>query len=260
MTPPDRAFFLVAHGSRDRRSQAALAQWATAFQKQLAQSDAVAAGWVQTGTLEFAEQPLSDQLVTFSRQATEQGIQTVTILPLFLLAGVHVLEDIPAAVAIAQAQLGDQSQLQLTPHFGSHPGMATLLKQNMQHLTVDRWILLSHGTRRPEGQHTVVAIAAQLGTLTAYWSQPPSLRDCLSQIDYQSLRLGILPYFICAGSILDAISTELYGLKSEFNKFDFLVAPPLQPNAIASQFLIDLCTFNERSFSSTQLNPLLASI
>jgi sirohydrochlorin cobaltochelatase len=261
MTPPDRAFFLVAHGSRDPRSQDALGQWKHAFQERLVQSGAAdQAAWVRAGTLEFAEQPLAEQLVVFAHLVSAQGIQTITVLPLFLLAGVHVLEDIPAAVILAQHKLGNHSQIQLTPHFGSHPQIAELLRQTMQHQTMDRWILLSHGTRRPEGRQTIEAIAAQLGTLTAYWSQLPSLRDCLSQIRHQSLRIGIFPYFLCAGSILDAISAEIYRLKSESNKFDFWVAPPLQPNAIASQFLIDLCTSTDSSFNSAPFNSLLASI
>lgn len=261
MTPPDRAFFLVAHGSRDPRSQDALAQWKHAFQERLLQSGAAEqAAWVRSGTLEFAEQTLAEQLVDFAHLARGEGIRIITVVPLFLLAGVHVLEDIPAAVTLAQRQLGNYSRIQLTPHFGSHPQIVELLRQTMQHQTMDRWILLSHGTRRPEGRQTIEAIAAQLKMLTAYWSQPPSLRDCLSGIESQPLRLGILPYFLCAGSILDAISTELYGLKSEFNKFNFWVAPPLQPTAIASQFLIDLCTSTDSSFSSAPFNSLLASI
>jgi sirohydrochlorin ferrochelatase len=261
MTPPDRAFFLVTHGSRDPRSQDALAQWKHTFQERLVQSGVpTQAVWVRAGTLEFAEQPLAEQLVAFAHLTRTQGIQTITVLPLFLLAGVHVLEDIPAAVTLAQHKLGNHSQIQLAPHFGSHPQIVELLRQTMQHQILDRWILLSHGTRRPEGRQTIEAIATELGTLTAYWSQPPSLRDCLSQIEHQSLRLGILPYFLCAGNILDAISTELYGLKSEFNKFDFWVAPPLQPNAIAGQFLIDLFKSTDNSFRSAPFNPLLASI
>jgi sirohydrochlorin cobaltochelatase len=258
MTPPDRAFFLVAHGSRDARTQESLLQWAKAFQAQLMESGNPSAAWVQTGTLEFADQPLAEQLVTFAHRAKPQGIRTVIVIPLFLLAGVHVLEDIPEAVAIAQSQLGHQSHLQLTPHFGAHPDIPKLLRLNMQHQSVERWILLSHGTRRPEGQRTIEAIAAQLGILSAYWTQPPSLRACLSQINPQESRLGILPYFMCAGSILDAISAQLYELKLEFNKFDFLVAPSLQPNAMASKCLRDLCFPAEYSFSSAQRNPLLS--
>ena len=251
------AFFLVAHGSRDPRSQANLTQWADAFRHRLRQTEETlgSAEWVQTGTLECAEIPLEQQLIDFADQVRAQGVKEIAVLPLFLLAGVHVLEDIPAALAIAQKHLGDRVQLQLQPHLGSHPRMADLLRRNMQGAAMDRWILLSHGTRRPGGRQAIEVIAAQLGALPAYWSVPPHLQDCLAALHQGNpQRIGILPYFMGASGILDTISREISGLESRFNKLDLWIAPPLQPNAIAIEFLIDLWTQGQSMCSHPSLS------
>jgi sirohydrochlorin cobaltochelatase len=251
------AFFLVAHGSRDPRSQVNLAQWADAFRHRLRQSEETldSGKWVQTGILEGAEIPLAQQLIDFADQVRGQGVRKIAVLPLFLLAGVHVLEDIPAALAIAQKHLGDRVQLQLRYHLGSHPRMADLLRRNMQGAAVDQWILLSHGTRRPGGKQAIETIATQLGAIPAYWSVPPHLGDCLAALHQgEPQRIGILPYFMGASGILDTISTELSDLELRFNKLNLWIAPPLQPTAIAIEFLMDLWTQGQSICSHPRLS------
>jgi sirohydrochlorin cobaltochelatase len=261
MSLSQSAFFLVAHGSRDPRSQVNLTQWADAFRHRLRQTKETlgVAEWVQTGTLECAEIPLEQQLIDFAHQVRAQGVKSIAVLPLFLLAGVHVLEDIPAAIAIAQKHLSDRTQLHLQPHFGSHPSIADLLRRNMQGTPVDQWILLSHGTRRTGGQQAIEAIATKLGAIPAYWSVPPHLQDCLAALNQGgNPRIGILPYFMGASAILDTISAEISELKSRFNKLNLWIAPTLQPDAIAIEFLIDLWTQGQRmcSYSSLSLTSI----
>ncbi|NEP61366.1 MAG: sirohydrochlorin chelatase, partial [Symploca sp. SIO2G7] len=62
---------------------------------------------VGTATLELAPSPLHEQIQQFANLALRVGCQEVQLLPLFLLPGVHVMEDIPAEAAQAQANLGD---------------------------------------------------------------------------------------------------------------------------------------------------------
>jgi len=52
-------------------------------------------------------------------------------VPLFLLPGVHVIEDIPTEVAIAQQALGQEVKIDLRPYLGTHPGLSCLLANQM---------------------------------------------------------------------------------------------------------------------------------
>jgi sirohydrochlorin ferrochelatase len=145
------------------------------------------------------------------------------VVPLFLLQGVHVAEDIPAELAQAQARLaaiarppdqpaGHTAAVELLPPMGLDPTFGSVVKQQQQccqqqHSDLEAWVLLSHGSRRPGGNRAAEAIAAEVGAVTAYWSVEPSLDHCLDQLDRQGVRrVGILPYFLFAGGITDAIA------------------------------------------------------
>jgi len=53
------------------------------------------------------------------------------VVPLFLLPGVHVMEDIPTEVAIAQQALDPELKIALQPHLGTHLGLSGLLATQM---------------------------------------------------------------------------------------------------------------------------------
>ena len=93
------AYFLVAHGSRDPRPQIALEQLAEQLRLRLSPT---LSPLIETGILECAALSLSQQLQQFANTISPRRITQIKILPLFLLPGVHVKEDIPVEVAIAQ--------------------------------------------------------------------------------------------------------------------------------------------------------------
>ncbi|MCS6814190.1 MAG: CbiX/SirB N-terminal domain-containing protein, partial [Cyanobacteria bacterium] len=113
MLPSDHAtdaIVLLAHGSRDPRPQLALTTLAEQVQQRLAHSMGVALQeiLVSVAWLELAPKPLHQQLVDLAQQASRAGRSRLHILPLFLLPGVHVMEDIPAEVTLASQLLAAQ--------------------------------------------------------------------------------------------------------------------------------------------------------
>jgi sirohydrochlorin ferrochelatase len=152
----------------------------------------------------------------------------VQILPLFLLPGVHVMEDIPAEVQLARQALGAKIQLELRPHLGSHLGLVRLLQKQLDQTEVEKTILLAHGSRRAGAGHPVEAIAQQLGAVTAYWSVAPSLDERVQELAIAGRRrLAIVPYFLFVGGITDAIAEVVEQLQSQFAAIELCLLEPL---------------------------------
>lgn len=227
---PRSAYLLVAHGSRDPRSQTSLHQLghlvAQSLQAQLGHPQ-----WVRTGTLEFGPVPLKQQICDWGQRLQQQHIQRLVILPLFLLPGTHVNIDIPEVVATARHFLHEQIQIEVRSHLGSHPGLLNILRDTMPETQVDRWILLAHGSRYPGGNQPVEDLADQLGASCAYWSVQPSLRQTVTAIATQpGIRVRIKPYFLFTGSIIDTISQEVDQLKCDFKHINLTFSSPLEPS------------------------------
>ena len=150
------AVFLVTHGSSDRRSWLALQNLVTVAKSQ---SDRYISG----GCLEGQELSLAQQLEIFAIEAIQEGISEIVILPLFLLEGVHVSEDIPAEVAIAQGKFPEKLKFGVTARLGTNPQIPSLLLQHFEkHETgteqsVQNFarIVMAHGSRR-KGANQVV--------------------------------------------------------------------------------------------------------
>ncbi|MBE9129680.1 sirohydrochlorin chelatase [Coleofasciculus sp. LEGE 07092] len=183
---------------------------------------------VGTATLELAPLPLHQQIQHFARQAQGAGCHRIQLLPLFLLPGVHVMEDIPQEVTVAQKQLGEDVILDLGLHLGAYSRLAHLWVNSQKITGTDAKILLSHGTRRPGGNQPVDAVAQQLGAVAAYWSVQPTLveqvRD-LAAVGHE--QIVILPYFIFAGGITDAIAHTVADLQKQFPDLRLQLGQPI---------------------------------
>lgn len=226
-------YFLVAHGSRDLRSQQSFRQLTTLF-KQAAAQRAIRPEQIHSGTLELSL-PLAEQLQQLGQSLPEQA--TIKILPLFLLPGTHVMSDIPQAVATAQKEL-PQVSFDVRPHLGSHPGMVELLRERLS--TGYLWILIAHGSRYPGGNEAVEVLTKALDIKPAYWSVEPSLEHRLrSVIEQGHRRIGVLPYFLFSGKITDAIAEQINQLKYKFNQLHLTLSSPLDPSPALAQLLID---------------------
>ncbi len=112
------ALLLVAHGSRRAASNEEVRQLAAA----LAAQAGTRYHQVRCAFLELAEPSIPDGL----RQCIAGGAEAVRVVPYFLAAGRHVVEDIPAEMAPVIAA-HPEVQVTLTPHLGAAAGIAPLL-------------------------------------------------------------------------------------------------------------------------------------
>lgn len=199
---------------------------------------------VGVAELELAPLPLHQQICQFAELALSQGYNQVQILPVFLLPGVHVMEDIPAEVALARQVLGSRLSLEIRPYLGSHPNLKHLLINPVDPIAtsaVASKILLSHGSRRAEGNQPVEQTAAHLGALPAYWSVAPSLEDRVTEFVKQgSQQIAILPYFLFEGGITDAIADVVTHLVQQFPYVQIHSGRVIGPSPQLADLVIEL--------------------
>lgn len=197
---------------------------------------------VGTAVLEGAVLPLHQQIAVFGHRARQQGLAWIRIVPLFLLRGTHVAEDLPREVAIAQAECGPALRLELGPHVGSHPHMASLIGSRMEGIEASAWILLAHGSRYSGGNHSVEALAHQLSMHPAYWSQSPSLETNVRKLKQQGhTTIGIVPYFLFRGGTIQAIAQQVNQLQEEESELCLHLTQPLGEGAEFVSIVQDLC-------------------
>lgn len=204
---------------------------------------------ISTACLELGPQPLHQQIQQFGdrllalqkQQVLQVASSVMQLVPLFLLPGMHVMEDIPAEVNLAQTALGNNLTLQVCPYLGTHPNLSQLLTVQMTPTAADIWILLSHGSRRPEANAPIAAIAAELNAVPAYWSVPPSLESTVAElVQMGHRRIGILPYFLFAGGITDAIAQLVMRLSWQFPDVELTLAEPLGVSSALASLVLDL--------------------
>jgi sirohydrochlorin ferrochelatase len=195
---------------------------------------------VGTACLELSALPLHEQIKEFGDRAVAAGYNRVQVVPLFLLPGVHVMEDIPGEVAIAKQQFGQKLKLDLRPYLGTHPCLSHLLANQLA-VTADAWILLAHGSRRNGSKQPVEAIANQLKAVSAYWAVAPRLEARVKQLlGVGHRQIGIVPYFLFAGGITDAIAQSVEQLQMQFPSVNLYLAEPLGASAELADLVLDL--------------------
>lgn len=228
------AHLLVSHGSRDPRPDIAMRQLAEIISHK--QENLVGVAY-----LEVVPEPLHEQIIKFAESALALGYHRLKIIPLFLLPGVHVMTDIPAEVALAQQGVGQDMIIDLQPYLGTHPNLKAFLAKQMATIKAETWILLSHGSRRPGSQQPVETMATNLGAVAAYWAVAPSLESKVKELVASGKReIAILPYFLFAGGITDAIAQTIEELKLQFPMVTFHLAKPLGASAELADLIWDL--------------------
>ena len=116
MADKRRALVLVAHGSRRESSNEEVRRVAAQLAEVGGQYEQVMAAF-----LELAEPLIPDGV----QQCLDAGMEEVVVLPYFLSAGRHVVEDIPAEVAKVDNTAG--ATVRIAPYLGSAEGLATIL-------------------------------------------------------------------------------------------------------------------------------------
>jgi sirohydrochlorin cobaltochelatase len=250
------AYLLVSHGSRDPRPKIATAQLAEFVAQQLI-ARGVVKPLVKTAVLDCTPIPLHQQIQAFAEQARAsrdpqahssrypQGVASqapqapitqIYLIPLFLVPGVHVMEDIPSEVAIAQTQLGKAVQLTICPYIGTDLSLYQLLN-----LPASGKIFMSHGSRRAGGNAPIEAIATQIEALPAYWSVEPKLETQVAALVAQGcLEITVLPYFLFEGGITDAIAQTVIQLSQQFPTTRLKMAETLGANSELATHIVNL--------------------
>jgi sirohydrochlorin cobaltochelatase len=212
------AYLLIVHGSQDPHYAKSLSELVTSCRQQLPSGAIVAAAW-----LELAVTDLPNQITAFTAWAISQGCNEIRILPLFLAPGVHVNQDIPAAIAAADLPMG--CHLKLLEPIGN--SMAEVLN-NIRLTLPPATILLVHGSR--SSSLFLPNLAASINAHLAYWaiptSQSSSFAECAAALANQS-RVGVLLYFLFPGKITTAITESINELRLLFPQVQWQATPPL---------------------------------
>lgn len=183
---------------------------------------------VGTACLELSPIELSEQIVKFAQRLMAAGVRELKLLPVFLMAGVHVMEDLPAEIAKAKQQLGDAIELTLCPHLGGHAQMLDVLNQRIEAVPAEAALLVAHGSRRSKGNRKIKMLGQQLNTEVAYWAIAPDIEEKIIELMQQGAqRIAIFPYFLFAGGITDAITLRTEELAERFPKVKFRLLPTL---------------------------------
>ncbi len=196
---------------------------------------------VETACLELAALPLSEQIYKLGHRLAAVGVKELKLLPVFLMAGVHVMEDIPAEIAEAKKLLGGSIRLTSCLHLGSHPKLAMVLAKRLEAVPTEGSLLVAHGSRRPKGNRKIQVLARNLETTVAYWSVPPDIETQAIELMQQGCQgLAILPYFLFAGGITDAIAHRTEELAERFPKVKFRLLPTLGATPEVAELVVDL--------------------
>ncbi|MBE9043142.1 sirohydrochlorin chelatase [Pleurocapsales cyanobacterium LEGE 10410] len=256
------ACLLVFHGSRDYRTQSAahrlkeLLATNCQFKNILTQQnyskknllapppevvstlDFPQTHLVDVAALELASKPLNESLVDFAQKAEQKGFKQIKVIPLFLVPGVHVREDIPAEIALAIKQINNRVTIKLSPCLGKFSGIVPLLTSKFLQLSAETRILIAHGSRLSGVNHYYQNLASQLNATMAYWSVSPSLVSQIkAQIASGKKQIAILPYFLFPGKITSAIAQEVKDLQTQHPQVELILGQPLGATAALAELI-----------------------
>lgn len=192
---------------------------------------------IDTAYLELGKQSLSDKIIQFGQELREKGYKSLKILPLFLLSGTHVVEDIPSEVEIARQY--SSINIEIMSHLGKDDKIISLLKTEYEKWGGEGRILFCHGTNLKKGNEEIESLAKKIDAKVAYWSINPTLTTIITQLASHNLKkITILPYFLFHGKILEAIASDLEKLQREVNS-ELILLPPLKKIENLSDLIID---------------------
>jgi sirohydrochlorin cobaltochelatase len=184
---------LIVHGSSDSRYERAIAR----LQHRLNQQASDGQG-IPILRLENRSKSLEQQLEHLFLQ-DPQAVWRV--FPLFLLEGVHVREDVPAALrAVLQAH--PQLHVSLVPPLGTTLLFGHWLQLWLAQQPTETWLLVTHGSRHPQAQAALQQCAQQVRAPLVSWTQPQILEQMLTDLgrtSHQGIR--VLPLFLFPGAL-----------------------------------------------------------
>ena len=183
---------------------------------------------VDVAVLECADVPLSQRIIESAQQAIHHNYQQLILVPVFLSAGVHVLEDIPEELSQAKHFLGSAIEVKLTDYVGNFPHMQNLIANKFKKFASSGKIILAHGSRLSKGNVAVENLAKAVAANNAYWTIEPDLFKMINLlIEQGKTSIVIVPYFLFIGRITDIISSQVSEMQKEFPQNELLLDSPL---------------------------------
>ncbi len=238
----------MSHGSRNKQSQNSFCLLVEEIRQQLECKKAAQRILIETANLELGEYSLCQQIEKIAQRDNGETRKHLKILPLFLLPGVHVQEDIPKEIAEAQEKLGAKVDLEILPYLGSYQGLTRLLENLFQVLNSranlnnehQKRILVAHGSSLKGGNQACESVASQLVALIAYWSREPHLKTIVEQlITQKATSIDIVPYFIFEGGITQSLQEEVEDLQINYPEVQFQLSPPLSPTLELASLIVE---------------------
>jgi uroporphyrin-III C-methyltransferase len=249
------AYLLVLHGSHDPRYAGAIAHLTTQLKPHFGPHKPYRIAY-----LECHPTSLAEQITDFAQTVTAAGFGTIQLVPLFLLPGVHVMQDLPAAVAAAQTALttaGNPIALVVQDYLG-HPDadraqwLARLEAMFPFDETQGIRLLVAHGTKRSGGNQAIEDMACALVARTAYWFVPPSLADAIAELNELGVRdVAILPYVLVEGALTAGIDQQLAALAQQYPNVRCDRLPSLDQSGVLLAEILARCA----TVADAQIEP-----
>lgn len=176
--------------------------------------------------LECAATPMAEAIANFLQPYLEKGAIQLEVLPLFLLPGVHVCADIPAAIALLTEKYSD-IDVKILDYLGKDNRLAPFLEHQFEKHPKAKRILMAHGSRRDGANPEIEKLAQALNANTAYWATEPSLQQTIAILTKTELEVVyVVPYFLFSGKIPAAIAQQLDDLKLDYPRLQFYLGQP----------------------------------
>lgn len=239
------AYLFIVHGSRDSNYQIMLQQLTTIIQQKIIEKKINLFPLVKTVYLELADISLSQSIINFSLEALSKKHHLIKIMPLFLLSGVHVKEDIPIQISIARQNLPKQIYLELMPHLGSYDQILTILARKFAQFKAEKKILLAHGSNFENGNQECENITKKLNIDIAYWSITPNIREKVAYLANIGVKsIVIVPYFLFEGRITKAIAIIIEELNREYSEIKFYLDSTLASSLELANLIVQELSVN----------------
>lgn len=192
---------LIVHGSNDPRYNRAIARLRQRLQPERPSGPDLPLLCLENQATSLVQQ--LEALLLQDRRASWQ------LYPLFLLEGVHVREDLPAALEQVTRQHHDL-RVQVAAPLGSSAVFFHWLQTWLAEQPAAAWVWVTHGSRRPQAQAALLQSAQQLDAPLVAWNQAGTLEQTLNQSYRSGCRvLRILPLFLFPGALPAKLGQQL---------------------------------------------------
>ncbi|MEM7131829.1 MAG: sirohydrochlorin chelatase [Chloroflexota bacterium] len=262
-----RVLLLIGHGSRDEAAIAEYNQFAASLEQHLSIP-------VQSCFLEFADPPIARGI----QSAVElHGATEVIALPLFLGAGGHQKNDVPAIINWAKARYPQVTFRYGTP-IGTHYGIVQTLAARAEEMLAfadvepseTALLLVGRGSSDPDSNSEVYKMARMLWEGREYsWVEScfyaltkPDISTGIARcVQLGARHIVVLPYLLFTGFILRRTAAQVEAAKTQYPNLSIQVAGHLSTHqavieAVAQRYeeatqglaamSCDLCKYRHR--------------